>query len=183
MPKIYVAACLSDEDLLSSRLTASDGALDSESPAQGLQGVVAKVQARACFEVCRRWAQFGFSGQRLQDDIDAIVQADAVATGAVEQFGKVVSATSHLNITGPFRCALEAMQACLCACARVANPRVEDFTRVFFDLEVFATEAGGALPLVSHACRLDPDRLKVLIDPATFAAAIADARGPSGAGR
>jgi hypothetical protein len=69
------------------------------------------------------------------------------------------------NIPDSLKIACETTYACLCACSGVANRRAESFTQAVFDLETFSTAAGGSLPLQAHACRLDPDRLAVIVDP------------------
>jgi hypothetical protein len=78
--------------------------------------------------------------------------------------------------------AVEATHAWLCACAGLDNPRVDRYTDLMFELEVFATEAGGTLPVTAHLCRLDVDRLKSTVDPVHLEAAVLNAHGPSGFG-
>jgi hypothetical protein len=98
---------------------------------------------------------------------------------APERFGTAIEALISNGVSQPLGTALEATHAWLCACASVENARAESYTHGMFELEVLATAAGGSLPLLAHACRLDSGRLKSTLDPRVLESAILHSRGPA----
>jgi hypothetical protein len=179
-PEIYVAAFLAQNDVLSGDVEFECGEDGASLPL--LDELVGWVQCSACLTMCDQWANQAFDGQRFQDRIDEIVFMGAVAETAPARFARAMDAIWREDLPMPLAVALEVTHSCLCVCARTANPRAEAYTRAMFDLEIFATEAGGKLPLLAHALRLDPKRLASTVDRDALEAAVHSHEGASRAG-
>ena len=117
--------------------------------------LLAKLQAYACIHACEPFRSLQFGARRLQECLDDLVfpgALEARVAGAFETFQAELAPSSPPSL----KSAHEMTLAWLCYCLDVQNERLDEFTRAVLELELFATMAGGSLPLAAHACQIRP---------------------------
>jgi hypothetical protein len=169
-PELVVAVGLASQKALGEITTATYPDTDE---------TLALVQGAACLALCGRRAEFQLDGSRLQDDLDRVIFPGAVASRTPAVFCNVVESAVAAAASHPLAMSLEAVNAGLHWAAGIDNPRAEPYAAAVFNLEVFATGAGGELPMVAHAVRLNSDFLAKTLNTDVLEQVILEYRGGS----
>lgn len=167
---VAVAALLDSEGLLSG---GEPRPLKTEAEGEADEQRLGEVMAMALVDVALQYRFEESLGERLDDRIDSYLQPTSVPPSTASHLARVLGDPGGLD--HPVVVALECLHAWVCWCAQIDNDRSVELARSVFELELFATGAGGELPLVAHAVRLSRHRLDSVLEREALKSAIAQA--------